>query len=126
MVTENDAIEGATDARTDEGSDTTAAGQSSPESDPNQEKTVGEGTENSPQPDKAKGKAAAGKNAVGKPQADPPKKDPPPTVEKPKRVRVICEGTLGPLLLKKNEETEDPAYVALLHEKGQKKVELVK
>ena len=44
----------------------------------------------------------------------------------PKRVRVICEGTLGPRLLEKGEITDDPLYVAILEQKGQKKVALVK
>ncbi len=44
----------------------------------------------------------------------------------PKRVRVICEGTLGHLLLKKGEVTADKDYVALLKVKGQQKVEEVK
>lgn len=43
-----------------------------------------------------------------------------------KRVRVICEGTLGPKLLEKGDITDDPEYVALLDVKGQKKVEAVK
>lgn len=33
---------------------------------------------------------------------------------KPVRVMVMCEGTLGHLLLKKGETTDDEAYVALL------------
>jgi hypothetical protein len=45
----------------------------------------------------------------------------------PKRVRVICESdTLGHLLLKKGDVTDDKEYVALLKVKGQQKVEEVK
>lgn len=43
-----------------------------------------------------------------------------------KQVRVIREGTLGPKLLVKGDVTNDPDYVAILEQKGQKKVELVK
>lgn len=42
-----------------------------------------------------------------------------------KRVRVICEGRLGHRLLTKGDETSDPRYVAILKQKGQKKVEAV-
>ncbi len=43
------------------------------------------------------------------------------------RVRVICAGTLGPKLLKKNDITDDPRYVALLEtERGRTLVEKVK
>src|SRR5215212_9542683 len=38
--------------------------------------------------------------------------------ETPKRVRVICEGTLGPKLLKKGDVTDDPEYVGLLESQG--------
>lgn len=51
---------------------------------------------------------------------------PPPAAEKPKRVRVITKGTLGPLLLKEGDETDDADYVAILKVKGQKKVVEVK
>lgn len=73
---------------------------------------------------------AKGKTPTPDPEKDKAKeKDkqpPPPKVEEPKRVRSIFEGTLGPLLLKKGDETEDPAYVDLLKVKGQKKVVEVK
>jgi hypothetical protein len=46
--------------------------------------------------------------------------------KKPKMVRVICEGVLGPLGLVKGETTSDLDYVALLKVKGQQKVEEVK
>lgn len=36
----------------------------------------------------------------------------------PKQVRVICEGTLGPKLLKKGDVTDDPEYVGLLESQG--------
>lgn len=47
------------------------------------------------------------------------------STERATRVRVICEGTLGPKLLEKGDVTDDPAYVALLNVNGQKKVEAV-
>jgi hypothetical protein len=47
----------------------------------------------------------------------PPPTTPPATKEKPKRVEVICEGTLGHLLLKKGDTTGDEEYVALLKTK---------
>lgn len=37
--------------------------------------------------------------------------------EKTKRVRVICDGVLGPLGLVKGDETDDADYVALLKTK---------
>lgn len=49
--------------------------------------------------------------------------------EKPqsaKKVRVITKGYLGPKLLKNGDITDDPEYVAILKQKGQKKVEAVK
>jgi hypothetical protein len=46
---------------------------------------------------------------------------------KAKRVRVICEGTLGPKLLRKGDVTDDPEYVALLEdERGRTLVQEVK
>ena len=51
---------------------------------------------------------------------------PAPPTGKPARVQVICEGTLGHLLLKKGETTDDEAYVALLKTKrGQSLVQKV-
>ena len=50
----------------------------------------------------------------------------PPEAEKAKRVRVVADGTLGPLLLEKGDETDNADYVALLKVKGQKKVVEVK
>nr|HQU86361.1 hypothetical protein [Pyrinomonadaceae bacterium] len=48
-------------------------------------------------------------------------------VQKPKRVRVICEGTLGTKLLEKGDVTVDPEYVSLLEtERGRTLVEEVK
>lgn len=37
--------------------------------------------------------------------------------KKPTQVRVICKGTLGHLLLKKGDVTDDPEYVELLDSK---------
>lgn len=49
---------------------------------------------------------------------DPNKTTPPaPPKEKPKRVQVIGEGTLGHLLLKKGDTTDDETYVNLLKTK---------
>ncbi len=63
--------------------------------------------------DEEKDKAGAGNN--------------PPPKEKSKRVRVICEGTLGHLLLKKGEITDDADYAALLKtRRGRTLVEEVK
>lgn len=121
MATEGkDKIKGATDAHTDKGAEEAAAGsQSQAKSDPNQDATVGGSKDGSPQPD-GKGKGGTKGSEPAKPDA--PKSDPPKT----KRVRVICEGTLGPKLLEMGEVTDDPLYVAILEQKGQKKVELVK
>lgn len=47
--------------------------------------------------------------------------------EKKKQVRVICEGVLGPLGLRKGDTTDDASYVALLKTKrGKTLVEEVK
>jgi len=52
---------------------------------------------------------------------------PPAELQKPAtRVRVLVEGTLGPKLLTKGDETDDPDYVAILDIEGQTKVQLVK
>ena len=64
-----------------------------------------------------------------KPASEQPegvKNAPSPEPKKAKQVRVICEGTLGPKLLKKGDVTDDPRYVAVLARQGQKKVEAVK
>lgn len=60
---------------------------------------------------------------VGK--GDGAKDTPSPELKKAKQVRVICDGKLGPLLLEKGDVTSDPRYVAILAQKGQKKVEAV-
>lgn len=50
-----------------------------------------------------------------------------PQAKKIKKVRVVCEGTLGTKLLKKGDVTDDPEYVALLEtERGRTLVEEVK
>lgn len=70
--------------------------------------------------DDAKTKADAEANAKAKADADA-------KANKPKKVRVICKGTLGPKLLKKGDVTDDPEYVALLEtERGRTLVEEVK
>lgn len=99
--------------------ETAAAGQSQSGSDPDQDKTVGEPDAGSPPPDKSKGKGGKAK------EPNAPALPPPPPA---RRVRVIVpEGTtLGPKLLVRGDETDDPDYVALLEVKGQKKVVLVK
>jgi|CXWL01.1.fsa_nt_gi hypothetical protein len=125
MATEaKDKFKGATDAHTDKGAEEAAAGsQSQPASDPNQDKTAGSPKAGLPQPDdKGKGGAKGSEKA----QADPPKNDPPPAKKEVTHVRVISEGTLGPQLLVKGDVTDDPDYVAILKQKGQKKVEAVK
>ncbi|QQS31865.1 MAG: hypothetical protein IPM50_09245 [Acidobacteriota bacterium] len=78
--------------------------------DPTQVETVAEPTVN--------GLAPPGENQSEAPNGK--------SNEKTKRVRVICDGTLGPKLLEKGDITDDPDYVALLEIKGQKKVEAVK
>lgn len=60
------------------------------------------------------------------PPLKPPPPPPPAAESKPLEVRVITKGPLGPRLLMPGEITSDPAYVALLKVKGQKKVEAVK
>lgn len=68
----------------------------------------------------AKKKADADKKA----KADAEAKE---KAAKPKQVRVICDGTLGPKLLKKGDVTDDEEYVALLDsERGRTLVEEVK
>lgn len=72
----------------------------------------------------AKAKAAAEAKADAEAKA---KADAEAATKKPKRVRVICDGTLGPLLLATGEITSDPRYVALLDTpSGRRKVEAVK
>ena len=107
MTEETGKDTGATEAQTDKGAtDSAAVDQTPPASDPNQAETKGK----------------AGKKAGDKPGETPPKTDP----SKPKSVRVICEGVLGPQLLVKGDVTADADYVAILEQKGQTKVELVK
>jgi len=74
----------------------------------------------------AKNAAEAKKKAEADKKADADAKAKADAAKKPKRVRVICDGTLGPKLLEKGAVTDDPEYVALLEIKGQKKVEEVK
>jgi hypothetical protein len=64
---------------------------------------------------------------AGKNPPSPPAPPAPPKAE-PTKVRVIIPegGTLGPKLLVNGDETDDADYVAILKQKGQKKVEAVK
>jgi hypothetical protein len=86
------------------------------------DETGNDSNEKGGEPDKngPKGKQSPG-NEKGK--QDPP---PPPVATEPKKVRVICEGTLGPLLLEKGDITSDPRYLGILKNPRQKKVEAVK
>ncbi|MDP2268557.1 MAG: hypothetical protein Q8K46_05240 [Deltaproteobacteria bacterium] len=65
-------------------------------------------------------------NASPSPETPTEKAPPDKPNSKSTRVRVICDGTLGPKLLEKGDITDDPEYVALLEVKGQRKVEAVK
>lgn len=81
---------------------------------------------NNPSEPETKAPESTGKRATA-PKAKPPVETaPPPPEPKVKKVRVICEGPLGPLLLAKGQETKDPRYVAILDTPGQAKVEAVK
>lgn len=72
---------------------------------------------------KAKAEAKAKADADAKAKADEDAK----AAKKPKRIRVICKGTLGPKLLTKGDITDDPEYVELLEsERGRALVEEVK
>jgi hypothetical protein len=77
--------------------------------------------------------AEKGGNGPGASKKDPtppaPPEDPkgPDDGKKARKVRVICEGTLGPLLLEKGATTSDERYIALLDTpSGRKKIEAVK
>ncbi len=74
---------------------------------------------------KADAKLKADTEAKAKAEADKKAADADAKAKAKKKVRVICEGSLGHLLLKTGEVTDDPAYVALLDQDGQEKVEAV-
>ncbi|HEV7701071.1 MAG TPA: hypothetical protein VGO43_12640 [Pyrinomonadaceae bacterium] len=78
--------------------------------------------------DPAKGPAQAPPAPPETKPQDKPKNPPapPPAAKEVTQVRVISEGTLGHKLLQKGDVTSDPDYVAILKQKGQKKVEAVK
>jgi hypothetical protein len=91
----------------------------------NQGATVAQTGSQEPAPNQAQ-VGGEGATAPTPPAEDPKPPTPPETAAKSKRVRVICEGTLGSKLLEKGTITDHPEYVAILEQKGQKKVELVK
>jgi hypothetical protein len=106
----------------------TSAETQSPETKQPEEKPKTDDEEQSsePKPPEVEPKVKAKKNDSAKTQKENSAAKDKGETEKPKRVRVICKGTLGHKLLETGAITDDPEYVALLEVSGQKKVEEVK